>query len=148
MCGCVSECMCLVCVWVCLLQVYVYIRLCMYCPLIVHPFHYCPSHFLSLSSPTPLPPPSSSLLTLPHHHPRRRPAGLHRAVTGRTFLMILQMDVSLLCQLHPHVEHTQWGNIKVATRGAVCGCVGVGVYGGWWKRYKRCSVVNMLGGVP
>ena len=34
---------------------------------------------------------------------------------------------------HVHVEHTQWGNIKVATRGAVC-VVGVGwsQWGVWW----------------
>ena len=52
-----------------------------------------------------------------------------------------------LCQPHPHAEHTQWGNIKVATRGAVwvCGCGYVLGDGG--NIVTRGAVwVDMLGG--
>ena len=86
-----------------------------------------PSFFLSLSSPPPfppliprLPPPPSSL------SPLTTPGGGQRGLTeqwqGRPSWWYCKSDVSLLCQPHPHVEHTRWGNIKVATRGAVCGC--------------------------
>ena len=46
---------------------------------------------------------------------------------------------------HVHVEHTQWGNIKVATRGAVCGC-GCGCVWGVVKTLREVQCGQYVGG--
>ena len=76
-------------------------------------------------SPSSLPLPSA--LLLPPHSPPSPPQEEASLASPSRDGADLPDDIAnrmslLLCQPHPHVEHTQWGNIKVARRGAVCGC--------------------------